>query len=160
MTPSPLQTQFDKISAEFKKQPQSKLLTVALTAVQDAVKMFQDEGAIAALLVRPADSGMENKRALAVVANGVIVIDGLETPFVVERPQGGGTEYLHVQFLLGTSERTVWVRQGSESLKENVVTALLRIRAEKEFAEGFNVGGNGITKTLLDKFPAPKLPKP
>ena len=160
MTPSPLQTQFDKIAAEHKKQPQTKLLSVALTAVQDAVKVFQDEGAIAALLVRPADSGMDKKRTLPVVANGMIVIDGLETPFVIERPERGASDYLHVQLLLGTFERTVWVRQDAESLKDNVVTALLRIRAEKEFAEGFSLGGNGITKTLLEKFPSPKLPKP
>ena len=160
MTPSPLQTQFDKIAAEHKKQPQTKLLSIALTAVQDAVKVFQDEGAIAALLVRPADSGMDKKRTLPVVANGMIVIDGLETPFVIERPERGASDYLHVQLLLGTFERTVWVRQDAESLKDNVVTALLRIRAEKEFAEGFSLGGNGITKTLLEKFPSPKLPKP
>ena len=160
MTPSPLQTQFDKIAAEHKKNQQTKLLAVALTAVQDAVKVFQDEGAIAALLVRPADSGMDNKRALPVVANGMIVIDGLETPFVIERPERGASDYLHVQLLLGTFERTVWVRQDAENLKDNVVTALLRIRAEKEFAEGFSLGGNGITKTLLEKFPSPKLPKP
>jgi hypothetical protein len=160
VTPSPLQTQFDKIAAEHKKQPQTKLLSIALTAVQDAVKVFQDEGAIAALLVRPADSGMDKKRALPVVANGMIVIDGLETPFVIERPERGASDYLHVQLLLGTFERTIWVRQDAENLKDNVVTALLRIRAEKEFAEGFSLGGNGITKTLLEKFPSPKLPKP
>lgn len=160
MTPSPLQAQFDKIAAEFRKQQQTKLLTVALTAVQDAVKVFQDDGAIAALLVRPADSGMDSKRPLPVVANGMIVIGGLETPFVIERPERGASDYLHVQFMLGTSERTVWVRQDAEKLKENVVNVLLKIRAEKEFAEGFSLAGNGITKTLLEKFPSPKLPKP
>lgn len=160
MTPSPLQAQFDKIAAEFRKQPQTKLLGVALTAVQDAVKLFQDEGANGALLVRPADAGMAEKRALPVVANGVIALDGLEIPFVVERPERGASDYLHVQFLQGTFERTVWVRQDAENLKGNVVTALLRIRAEREFAEGFSLGGNNVTRTLLDKFPAPKLPKP
>lgn len=160
MTPSPLQAQFDKIAAEFKKQPQTKLLTVALTAVQDGVKVFQDEGIDAAMLVRPADLGMTEKRALPVVANGMVALDGLEIPFVIERPERGASDYLHVQFMLGTSERTVWVRQDAEKLKENVVNVLLKIRAEKEFAEGFSLGGNNVTKTLLEKFPAPKLPKP
>ncbi len=160
MTPSLLQTQFDKIAAEFKKQPQTKLLTVALTAVQDGVKVFQDEGINAAMLVRPADLGMTEKRTMPVVANGMIALDGLEIPFVVERPERGASDYLHVQFMLGTSERTVWVRQDAEKLKDNVVNVLLKIRAEKEFTEGFSLGGNNVTKTLLEKFPSPKLPKP
>lgn len=160
MTPSSLQAQFDKISSEFKKQPQTKLLTVALTAIQDGVKVFQNEGVNAAMLVRPADLGMAEKRALPVVANGMIALDGLEIPFVVERPERGASDYLHVQFMLGSSERTVWVRQDAEKLKDNVVNLLLKIRAEKEFTEGFSLGGNNVTKTLLEKFPSPKLPKP
>jgi hypothetical protein len=160
MTPSPLQAQFDKILADHKKHYQTRLLATALTAVQDAVKAFQDEGINAALVVRPADLGMNEKRALPVVANGMVSLADIEVPFVVERPERGPTDHLHVQFLLGTSERTVWVRQDDEKLKENVVSALLKIRAEKEFAEGFSLGGNNVTKNLLEKFPAPKLPKP
>lgn len=160
MTPSSLQTQFDKILAEHKKHHQTRLLATALTAVQDAVKVFQDEGINAALLVRPADLGMAEKRTLPVVANGMVALGDIEVPFLVERPERGASDYLHVQFMLGTSERTVWVRQDADKLKENVVSVLLKIRAEKEFAEGFSLGGNNVTKTLLEKFPAPKLPKP
>ena len=160
MKSSPLQEKFEKIRADYTDARETKLLALTLGALQSVVKELQESGMPAALVVRAASEGMESVPNLPIIANGRVTLGDLETPFIVAKPESGTVEYLHLHFTLGQARRTVFVREGNNELQGQIATALLRIRAEKEFAESFNVGTTGISKMVLDKFPSPKLPKP
>lgn len=160
MTPNPLQEKFDKARKDYAAARETKLPGFTLGVLRDAVKDLQENGMPAALLVRPASQGLEGDRNLPVLANGTVTLHDHEIPFVAAKPESGTVDYLHIHLSHGTSRRTIWVRETNTDAKDQILAAIFRIHAEKEFAESFNLGTTGIPKMTLDKFPAPKLPKP
>ncbi len=160
MKSSPLQEKFDKIRADYSGARETKLLGFTLGALQEAVKDMQENGMPAALSVRAANQGMETDKNLPILANGTVTLHDFEIPFIAAKPENGTVDYLHLHLSLGNSRRTVYMRDTNTQAKDQILAAIFKIHAEKEFAEGFNVGTTGISKMVLDKFPSPKLPKP
>lgn len=160
MSPNPLQEKFDKARKDYNTARETKLLGLALGALRDAVKDMQENGMPAALQVRPGSQELDTDKSLPVLANGTLRLNELDIPFVVAKPESGTVDYLHIHLSRGTSRRTVWARETNPDMKDQILTGIFRIHAENEFAESFNVGTTGISRMTLDKFPAPKLPKP
>ena len=103
MTPNPLQEKFDKVRKDYNAARETKLLGLTLGVLRDAVKDLQENGMPAALLVRPANQGLDSGTNISALANGIVTLHDVEVPFVAVKPESGSVDYLHLHLSNGTS---------------------------------------------------------
>ena len=150
---SPVQEEFDRISADLRKDPALARARAILTQVQAAVKDLQDTGMRASLTVRPGQYEAARPKENT-IANGVMQVDDIKVDFSI----AGQSEYLAFNWFMGAVDLgTKWISNNTSGLKDSVRTMLLQIKAKNDILSEFNAGQGGVSRLASDKPAFPKL---
>lgn len=161
MRQGPLSDKLDQIKNDLQKSSSHFHRSMeGLRVVREVVQELRDGGLDVSLEARADGHGSPVQDVSDAVVNGTLTMEGAEVEFLFRKE--GYNSYQYFTAYAGNTqiENLRFRSDEADRLKNTVTRMLLKVKAQNELLEEFNVNANGATRaTKLDKSVLPKPPK-